>query len=904
MRFVFLTAILGMSIICSTSELQAGVYHVSTSGNDAADGSGTSPWRTLAKANGVVGAGDIVIVHAGQYSDGVWPVNSGTAGNPITFQAASGEHVVLNTATGIHLGSNSRYITVDGFEIRASYRVVEIVGSSYITIRNCTMFGGRGNYSGFSLDGASYCVIQNNYYDRQDPDGSSQVGDNPTGGDGLRLIGSSNHNLIEGNTVTRCEHVAFASSFSTSTVYQSYNVWRNNTSYNNHTNFSLQDGVMRCLFENNKGYYMGLVWTGGNGWCLQFTGTNCILRFNTLYDDTGTVYTARQWPGIVGTMTGSANGSTPSLQSNRVYNNTVYGETDQTEWKKDGWRWENYRAGQIVSGNTFKNNIVADAGANQINDMDDYQTFASMSNRYEGNLLYGMNGQPATVRYEYSGGNSIFTLDEVKREKPDRWASTNIEGNPLFVNTAGEGPAKDFSLQQGSPAIDAGVHLTTAVSAGSGTAMAVADAGYFMDGWGIPGVEGDSIKIESGDPVGIAKIDYSSNTLTLTAARSWVAGARVFYYRSDRFQGSAPDIGAHEFRSGPSVAAAPSTPSLLTPAEGSTETSNAVLFSWTSTSGSRSYRLQVASDDTMTQLVADRTNLSAPNTVVTGLQSGSVYYWRVLAGNSVGNSPWSPVRKFTAGADPSMGKNILSNSDFDTGVSAWTFFTDGVGSMALVSPGYDDNQAIRLTITQSGTNTQFYQSGISLETGAKYRLSFAAYSSSGDGLDVVLQQHGAPYSNYGLNTHITLSKTWALHSVDFPCPIQNNVSDGRLMFWLVPYSRNGDEYWIDRIVLEKIGSASTEPTSAGAPVTYQLQQNFPNPFNPSTTIQYSTPSEGKVVLSVFNVLGEKVSTLVDEEQAEGVHIVHFDAKDMPTGVYFYRLEAGRFRETRKMLLMK
>jgi hypothetical protein len=144
--------------------------------------------------------------------------------------------------------------------------------------------------------------------------------------------------LIEGNTVTRCEHVGFASSFSKADVYQSYNIWRDNTVYNNHTNLSLQDGVVRCVFENNTGYYMGMVWTGGNGWCLQFTGTDFIPRFNTLYDDTGTVYTDRQWPGEVGTMTGSANGSTPSLLYNMVYSNTIYGETDQKGWLKDGWR--------------------------------------------------------------------------------------------------------------------------------------------------------------------------------------------------------------------------------------------------------------------------------------------------------------------------------------------------------------------------------------------------------------------------------------------------------------------------------------------------------------------------------------------------------------------------------------
>lgn len=547
MRMGLRTIAAWFMVLAALSGAQATVYHVSTSGADAASGSSASPWRTLARANSVAVAGDVVIVHAGEYTDGICPANNGAAGNPITFQVAPGQHVVLNSVTGVKLGSSSRHIVVDGFEIHARYRVVEIVGSSYITIRNCRMYGGRGNYSGFSLDGASYCVIRNNYYDRQDPDGSSTSGDDPTGGDGLRLIGASHHNLIEGNTVTRCEHVGFASSFSNSTVYQSYNVWRNNLSYKNHTNYSLQDGVVRCVFENNTSYYPGLVWTGGNGWCLQFTGTSCIFRFNTIYDDTGTVHTTRQWPGMVGTMTGSANGSTPSMLYNKVYNNTIYGETDQQGWLKDGWRWENFRSGLIQNENAFKNNIVAGAGANQVNDIDVAHSLASMNNRYEANLLAGANGQAVKIRYESSSGISIWSLPDVKRNKPGQWGSSNKEGNPLFLNAAGQGPAKDFSLRQGSPAIDAGVHLTMATSAGSGsTTLSVGDAGYFCDGWGIPGVEGDSIKIEAEAPVGILTVDYSTNTLTLNAPRSWGAGARVFYYRSDRFKGSAPDIGAHE----------------------------------------------------------------------------------------------------------------------------------------------------------------------------------------------------------------------------------------------------------------------------------------------------------------------------------------------------------------------
>ncbi len=127
---------------------------------------------------------------------------------------------------------------------------------------------------------------------------------------------------------------------------------------------------------------------------------------------------------------------------------------------------------------------------------------------------------------------------------------------------------------------------------------------------------------------------------------------------------------------------------------------------------------------------------------------------------------------FTAGADRVPGKNILNNSDFDAGTSAWTFYTDGSGSVQQVSPGYDDNQALSLVIAQGGTNVQLYQNGIPLEVGTKYRLSFAAYSSTGNGMDVELQQHGAPYANYGLNTHISLSTSWASYSrgVRSNCP--------------------------------------------------------------------------------------------------------------------------------------
>lgn len=88
------------------------------------------------------------------------------------------------------------------------------------------------------------------------------------------------------------------------------------------------------------------------------------------------------------------------------------------------------------------------------------------------------------------------------------------------------------------------------------------------------------------------------------------------------------------------------------------------------------------------------------------------------------------------------------------------------------------------------------------------------------------------------------------------------------------------------------------------PSSYELSQNYPNPFNPSTTIRYSIPVAGSVKLRVFNVLGQVVETLVDQQQNSGSYVVVFNASRLSSGVYFYQLEADQYHSVRKMLLMK
>jgi len=88
------------------------------------------------------------------------------------------------------------------------------------------------------------------------------------------------------------------------------------------------------------------------------------------------------------------------------------------------------------------------------------------------------------------------------------------------------------------------------------------------------------------------------------------------------------------------------------------------------------------------------------------------------------------------------------------------------------------------------------------------------------------------------------------------------------------------------------------------PTEFRLYQNYPNPFNPVTTIEYSLPVESFVQLKVYNAIGNEVATLVNEEQAAGDYKVDFNAVELPSGIYFYKLQNTNFIQTKKMIFLK
>jgi len=106
--------------------------------------------------------------------------------------------------------------------------------------------------------------------------------------------------------------------------------------------------------------------------------------------------------------------------------------------------------------------------------------------------------------------------------------------------------------------------------------------------------------------------------------------------------------------------------------------------------------------------------------------------------------------------------------------------------------------------------------------------------------------------------------------------------------------------FIGNIILTNI----TKDEFVTAPSKFKLHQNYPNPFNPKTTISYELPERSRVKITIHNLIGQEIVTLIDKEQDSGKYYISFDASKLPSGVYFYRIEAGKFVEVKKMTLLK
>ncbi|MFN3694904.1 MAG: T9SS type A sorting domain-containing protein [Ignavibacterium sp.] len=140
-------------------------------------------------------------------------------------------------------------------------------------------------------------------------------------------------------------------------------------------------------------------------------------------------------------------------------------------------------------------------------------------------------------------------------------------------------------------------------------------------------------------------------------------------------------------------------------------------------------------------------------------------------------------------------------------------------------------------------------------------------------------------------------------SIDF---ININSGDSVALYFAIALGQNQNEVvaQINEATVKYNTVLSIDRIDSEIPTEFILAQNYPNPFNPNTKIQFSVSKAQSVSLKVFDVLGNEIATLVNEELTPGVYQYNFDATNLSSGVYYYKLQSGNYSETKKMILMR
>lgn len=293
------------------------------------------------------------------------------------------------------------------------------------------------------------------------------------------------------------------------------------------------------------------------------------------------------------------------------------------------------------------------------------------------------------------------------------------------------------------------------------------------------------------------------------------------------------------------LAADPLVPVQIAPANGSTITEQTVTLRWTAPVGASSFHVQVATDPTFASgIVFDDPAVLDTTRTVSGLTYMTTYYWRVNADNIGGVSPWSPTASFLVRVPLPA-------------------------AVALLAPGHN------VVTSAANTLTAWFSSSPLVD---RYQIDLAADS----------------LFTFRISDS-TVTDTTKMYT---------SLIDNQRYFWRVrahnvggwgPYSEVRAFNASVNVGVEK------EPE---LPTTISLSQNYPNPFNPSTQIQFGLPEATHVTLEVYNLIGERVATLVNETMSVGYHTVRFDASNLSTGLYIYRMVAGTKTIVHKMMLVK
>jgi hypothetical protein len=229
-------------------------------------------------------------------------------------------------------------------------------------------------------------------------------------------------------------------------------------------------------------------------------------------------------------------------------------------------------------------------------------------------------------------------------------------------------------------------------------------------------------------------------------------------------------------------------------------------------------------------------------------------------------------------------KNI-GGSSWNNG---WEYRNDGVDiERSQDSQGYEYN----VGWTEPGEKLNYT---VNIQSNGYYSM-FVRVASQGGGGKFALLQDGQAASAVIDVASTGGWQNWSTVQVD---NIQLSAGTHQLSIFIIQSGFN-----LNRMTFF-LTAQGIEDENGGQPLNYRLEQNYPNPFNPATTFRYALAKPGEVQLEIYNAIGEKVETVLKDDQPAGEHEVQWDATHLAGGVYYYRLQAGDFVDTKKLIVMK
>ena len=581
-HFAFKLLLLFVVTMMVTDFADAAVYYIDkNTGNDSANGSITTPWKTISKANNTLNAGDTVNIRAGIYPETISPKQSGTTENPITYAANESDNVLITgsgSVSPVIIGSD--YIFVEGLNIKkdappaGSHFADILIRGSHNKIKACKIINNNDRFKerssgvreiGIVIIGGSYNKIENNVIKYLSFNGiklksaihttilNNEIVDNYSNSISITTAYNQysglliKNNRLGGSSVS--DGIQFNGNFDSSDFSQDQSnqgaIISGNVISNNAENGIDLKGTRFILIENNiicggignndgstdnqddRIGGVGAITTGSNA-----SSSDVIIRGNLMYDNNGAVLVCNGY---------------------KVYNNTILGNnrdytgSNSNFSAKGSPMFAGIFANSSVQNGAIKNNIIA---GHNIAELSVKTSSAQLDIDYN---LYYNDSQTTLVDFQ---GKSNWTRNSLDQWKSLLLSRSNISGNdqnsiegaPRFVSKLSLRPTGNLNMQSiglnsNSIAIDKGGFLTTTTNSGSGNIVYVKDAGYFCDGYGAS--VGDLIKVGNNDVVQVMSIDYANNMVVINGKISWNVGDDVTL----KYNGSRPDIGAAEYLS-------------------------------------------------------------------------------------------------------------------------------------------------------------------------------------------------------------------------------------------------------------------------------------------------------------------------------------------------------------------